>query len=132
MNKFLAIPLFALLAAGCTGDAGPTGPQGLQGDLGPIGPQGPPGTAMVMVTGTFDAAGDALVHLPAAAGTISNPPLVGCYVADVATSSIWLVVSHTDDTFGACAVLEDGDHVDVGFIDGPSGWALRVIAVFTP
>ena len=44
-----------------------------------------------------------------------------------------VVWSHTDDTFGSCAVLADGDHVDVAFMLGPpSGWALRVIAVFVP
>jgi hypothetical protein len=52
MNKFVAIMLSVLLAAGCGGETGPTGPQGPQGDTAP---PGPAGTAMVMVTGTLDA-----------------------------------------------------------------------------
>jgi hypothetical protein len=128
MNKFVAIMLSVLLAAGCGGETGPTGPQGPQGDTGP---PGPAGTAMVMVTGTLDAGGGAVVHLPAVAGTIDNPPLVTCYLAEFATDQVWLVMA-TDDIFGSCGILADGLHVDVGFVLGPPSWALRVIAVYTP
>ena len=38
----------------------------------------------------------------------------------------------TDDILGACGIAADGDHVDVAFVLGPAGFALRVIAVFTP
>ncbi len=86
---------------------------------------------MVMVIGTLDANGDALLHLPGVAGTIDNPPLVTCYVADDPNSLVWLVMA-TDDIFGSCGMVDDGLHVDVGFVLGPAFWALRVIAVYMP
>ena len=128
----LAACLLAVVA--CTGDAGPTGPQGSTGAQGPqglIGPQGPPGSAMVMLTGTLDGAGAGMVHLPTVAGTIANPPLVTCYLAQFASSQVWLVMA-TDDLLGSCGMGAHGSHVDVGFVNGPAFWALRVIAVYSP
>ena len=134
MNRLVPLMLCALLTAGCQGDAGPTGPQGPQGAIGPQGPQGPQGpagTAMIMMTGTLDATGAAFVHLPALAGTISNPPLVTCYIAQFANSQVWLVMA-TDDLLGSCGMVAHDNHVYVGFVLGPAFWALRVIAVYTP
>lgn len=97
----LAIVL--VLAIGCKGADGPAGPQGPTGPQGPVGPQGPAGPQGVQgiqgpvgpagpgnritFTGQLAPDGTAFADLPAAAGTLAEPPLYGCYLFFVDSSN---------------------------------------------
>ncbi len=67
---------------GGTGPGGPAGPQGATGPAGPVGPGG--GANRLVLTGVMDANGRGSRSLPSEAGTMTQPPLLTCYVRDVA------------------------------------------------
>ena len=117
--KLLRLLIPALIFAACKGEMGPAGPtgpagpqggqgpQGTAGSTGPTGPAGPagaqglPGPAgsngsgtKIVVTGTVDATGSAIVQLPAAVGSDpTKPPLMACYIGSPVTG-IWVSVSN--------------------------------------
>lgn len=97
----------AWFAAGCQGPTGPEGPggaQGSQGLTGPQGPQGPPGQTKLVLSGQFASSAGADVQLPAAVGTLSNPPAITVY--------------HSSSTSGPYLVMADG------FTPGYAFWGL--------
>jgi hypothetical protein len=85
MRYRLVTPLLALTLLACEGPAGPAGPQGAPGANGATGPQGPSGQAgpgtRLWLQGRTNTGGMAEILLPASAGTMSNPPLITCYLA---------------------------------------------------
>lgn len=86
----------AALLMACEGPTGPAGPAGPQGVQGPVGPEGPPGTTKLRFSGQLGPGRSASAVLPAAAGTISDPPVFECYLA-------W------DDGFGGTVWAKPGD-----------------------
>ncbi len=65
---------------GGPGGTGPAGPQGAQGPAGPAGPNG--GANRLVLTGVLDADGRGARILPVEAGSMTQPPLLSCYVRD--------------------------------------------------
>lgn len=120
--KRLALVLVLALVA-CEGPVGPAGPQGEAGLMGEAGP----GTRWVH-TGTVNSTGGASVELPAAAGTINDPPLLGCYVSD--EGDTWLVVA--TDTYSdiTCGIGESGGGLFAAIVGAPAFWFWRVVVVY--
>jgi len=76
MRQRVVPSLVLLLALALGACEGPTGPEG------PAGPEGEPGPGTrVVFSGTTDANGLAIHELPAAAGTLANPPAITCWVS---------------------------------------------------
>lgn len=79
MKQLVSAALLVALLGACKGDAGPAGPTG------PQGPAGGSGTGTrIQLTGTLDALGNASRALPAEAGSVSDLPILACYVANPA------------------------------------------------
>lgn len=83
------------------------------------GPVAPEPTRMVY-TGTVNSTGEAVQHLPAAAGTFGNPPTLTCYLSS-GTSSAWLIVNGRS-TFATCHIVELGGVLSAVMIDAPPGF----------
>jgi hypothetical protein len=99
MLVLLALVMSCKGADGATGPQGPAGPQGAQGPqgtpgaLGLPGPAGASGTTRVVFTANPNASGVATATLPVAAGDITKPPSMACYLGLTSTPSVWLSVS---------------------------------------
>lgn len=150
MNCRIFVPIIAALLLACegpVGPAGPTGAQGAQGAPGVSGPQGPPGQAgsgtRLWLPGTTDFAGSVNLFLPAAAGTINNPPVMTCYRAarndDGSPSPQWIVVGGigTAQTgVGRCGLASQSQNNNPNFplrawMDNqPAAWPVGVVIVY--
>ena len=126
-SRLLVALLVPCVLAACEGPLGPEGPTGSTGAQGPTGEPGP-GTRVVR-TGSLDSSGAGFVHLPDAAGTLSDPPAVACYVARSASDNVWVVVASSNAT-GACGLIGHLSHIDVGIVESSPGWAFRIVAVY--
>lgn len=132
----LLVAALLVSASACEGPIGPEGPMGpagtngANGANGAQGPQGPagPGTRLVY-SGPLDGTGAGRVHLPAAAGTLNNPPSVSCYISDSDSSSVWLLMS-TSNLTGACGIGWDQTHLDVVIVGSSAYWAFKVAVVY--
>jgi hypothetical protein len=122
--------LAALLSIGLAACEGPMGPAGAPG----------PGTRIVL-NGTTDVNGEAVVDLPAEAGTIESPPAVTCYMSG--TGQAWVIVgfdtdsdtdveSGTDNNFLTACQLDEGTsgNLIVVLLGVPTGWFFRVVVVY--
>jgi len=128
-----------LLAAACAAllfvlaCEGPVGPEGPPGPTGPAGPGTP-----ITFNGTIDANGEALVNLPAQAGTASDPPVVACYVSDqpqgpflVVSFDSWYDPGQAEYYFEGCALgTGTSGTLAVAFFGMPPGWYYWVVVVF--
>lgn len=140
MRRLLAL---VVLLAACEGPMGPEGPAGPQGPPGPIGPSGALGPTgdtgpagpegrvnHLTVAGTLDFEGFALVHLPAAVGSLQRPPLITCYVAQSSSHTTWLIVA-TASGLGTCAISVHGDHLDTALLlSSNPGWAYKLAIAY--
>ena len=93
MNKSRLVVLLACLLTmiGCDGPVGLPGPVGTSGPQGEQGIDGAAGSGTRLVArGVLDVSGSATLDLPPELGTISDPPLVGCYVSP--DGSEWFVI----------------------------------------
>ena len=109
MSLRIMLLAFVLSVAckGADGATGPQGPTGQQGVAGPVGPIGPAGAGnRVTFAGTIAANGTGFADLPAAAGTLSNPPAFACYLLfTISGTPAWLVVGDAGPASGAvCGV----------------------------
>lgn len=120
MRRFSAVLLGAFLLAGCEGPMGPAGPPGPEGEPGP-------GTRVVRST-TVNSEGTAAVNLPAAAGTLQDPPALTCYLAE--TSSGPFLVVGTDLQGPICGLGQGQSNLVALIIDAPPGWVARFVAVY--
>lgn len=101
MLRGMLVVVLSCLATACEGPAGPVGPQGPAGPTGPQGLPGIPGAAgpgtRIVFTGNTPANGSVNVDLPAAAGTILNPPVFTCYLLFVPLGqNVWIAVGQPD------------------------------------
>jgi hypothetical protein len=96
--------LLIALSLAITACAGKDGPAGLTGPAGPQGTAGP-GTHL-MFTAPIGASGGATVALPAAAGTLSNPPALTCYVTSPGSTALLLVASSASNTYPYCGLVQ--------------------------
>jgi hypothetical protein len=110
-----------------------------EGPTGPIGPPGP-GTRLVL-NGTTDTNGEAVVDLPSEAGTIADPPAVTCYLSG--TGDAWLIIGFdtdtdtdaetaTDNNFLTACILDQatGGNLIVAIVGAPVNWQFRVVVIY--
>lgn len=126
MRRIFAVAMFATLLAACKGDTGPMGPEG------PAGPPGPAGPGQVAThSGRLDLSGSGVWTLPAAAGNISNPPALSCYLSDSSDGPFLLV---STDTFSGvvCGLGQSGATLRAVIISSSSysGWHYKFVAVY--
>lgn len=118
----LAAMLLVLLTLACEGPTGPEGPPGPEGEPGP-------GTHIAFV-GQFNSSGSAVVQLPAEAGTISNPPVVTCYVSDNPNGPFLIIATDTGSGV-ICALGETSSGtLRVAIVDAPAFWYYIVSVVY--
>ena len=116
--------LAVLLIVGCEGPTGPTGPQGIQGL------QGQPGVVNFFDGVTqLDSQGDGSILLPAAAGTVDQPPIINRYMALTQSSDTWLIVG-TDLSGPSCGITDSGGRVVVRMIAGGVLWWFKATAAW--
>jgi hypothetical protein len=94
-SLLIALSLAITACAGKDGPAGLTGPQGIPG----------PGTHL-MLTAPIGASGGASVALPPAAGTLSNPPALTCYVTSPGSTALLLVASTESSYYPYCGLVQ--------------------------
>src|SRR5690606_22299475 len=100
---------------------------------GPMGPEGPPGEdgpgTRITYAGRLDAFGEALVSLPAQAGTTQNPPVVSCYISD-SSAGPYIVIA-TDTSSGiVCGLGDSAGTLAVAIAGAPSNWYYRISVVY--
>jgi hypothetical protein len=96
--------LVGLLTLGLVACEGPTGPAGSPGATGPQGPPGP-GTRVVL-NAVVASDGSASAALPAAAGSLADPPSLTCYLNQPGTTVFLLVGTDLDGP--VCALVQQG------------------------
>ena len=121
---FLVV-LCALLSS-CEGPLGPEGPQGASGPQGRTGDPGP-GTRLVF-SGTLNSSGAVVVVLPAAAGTLNDPPVISCYISD--SGSTWLIIATDVGANIACGFSASGGAISVVIVGAPPLWLYRIVVVY--
>lgn len=122
-STLMCLILFSTLCAGCEGAAGATGPTG------PTGPAGTPGPGTrVVLSATVASNGTATVTLPAAAGTMQNPPALTCYIGPQGATS-YLVVG-TDLSGPTCGLVASGGSLAARVIGAVPGWAALFAVVY--
>jgi hypothetical protein len=128
--------LVPLGMAACEGPVGPTGPPGPPGATGPTGPpgpqgpQGPPGEATVFrFVGVLDETGWGEVLLPEEAGTMDDPPLLICYIAD--DDWYWYTIN-TDFANEIYCVIEEENGRLYAVLDAISlaGWRFAFLVIY--
>lgn len=143
MSRLLVVAVVLLMSCkgpeGPAGPAGPQGPQGIAGPAGPTGPTGPqgpqgpagPGTR-IQFTGQFAPDGTATVDLPSAAGTMSNLPVIACYLAfTLGGVTYWVKAGDpVDSPNSACFAFADSTGLAVAFEGGTGGQSYAVIVVY--
>jgi hypothetical protein len=124
-------------ATGATGATGPQGPQGVQGPVGPAGAPGQPGPGTrLTLTTTTDNIGNANgPPLPAAAGTLSSPPVFSCYVAaSDATgrpTNQWVLVANSGGNTLRCGLASTSSGLLFPWIAGSVGvWPIAFVIVY--
>ena len=133
--------IIALLVLGaCAGSEGPAGPTGPQGPAGATGPQGPVGPAIpngaseLSFVGSIASNGTAFADLPAAAGTLINPPTFACYLAFLSNGvSVWEQVGVSGLAANAVCVLgltPGATTLRVAVGGGVAGQAATIIVVY--
>jgi len=109
---------------------------------GPMGPPGAPGPGTrIVVNGTTDSTGEAVVDLPAEAGTMESPPAITCYLSG--TGDAWLIIGFdtdtdtdveagTDGNYLTACILDQGTagNLIVAIVGAPAAWLFRVVAVY--
>jgi hypothetical protein len=128
--RCLPVLACALLVSACEGPAGPIGPQG---PIGPPGPQGPPAPGFVRLTYTLTTtSGGADQVLPADAGNDPRrPPSLTCYLAESATSGVWLAIADGFSTTSSyCALVLENGRWRAAARRTPSGWVVAMIVTF--
>lgn len=138
--RYALIALVAVACKGADGAVGPAGPQGPQGPQGPAGPQGlpgtqgPPGTTRLVFSGSIGAGGVASADLPAAAGTMTNPPSFQCYLlysVGIANTPTWFQVGSADSPDESCTIAAQSTtnsalRVTISFATIGQGYAIVV------
>jgi hypothetical protein len=104
MQRTLRTILATTVALSLAACAGKDGPAGLTGPTGPVGPSGP-GTRLVL-TAPIGSNGGAVVTLPAAAGTLANPPALGCYYTQPGSTVLVAVASTASTTYPFCGLVQ--------------------------
>lgn len=123
-TRYVLALMFAVLLFGCEGSEGPMGPQGIQGPEGKPGP----GTRVVLV-GQLDYYGVGAVDLPAAAGTLADPPAVACYISSSLDSTAWLIIA-TANLTGSCGLVWGGSNLRVGIVSSLPYWYFKIVVVY--
>lgn len=123
MRRFAWLLPLVLMTA-CEGPVGPMGPAGPKGEQGEPGP----GTRLVF-TATVNSNGEAFAALPAAAGSLSDPPAVTCYVAQQG-SSVFLLVSVDTYSGITCGIGTQGGVLYAIMVDAPAFWIARFVVVY--
>lgn len=123
MNKLFASAIILLLTVACEGPAGPMGPAGQEG------PEGDPGPGTLVVRSAIVASdGSAAVALPAAAGSLSNPPALTCYLSE--TSAGPFLIIGTDLAGPVCGLVQNTGNLVAIIVEAPPGWLARFAAVY--
>ena len=140
MRRFLTIGALVLLGAcakDATGPAGPQGPTGATGPQGPAGPAGASGATRLTFYGTADGSGTGFADLPAAAGTMTNPPIFACYLEYMLSGVPFWEEAGTSETTGAapnalCVLgLKPGaTTLRVGVGGAQSGQAIAIVVIY--
>lgn len=137
MKRLIAVLALVAACEGPTGPTGPAGPAGPQGAQGPVGPAGPPGSTMLRFSGQLAPGGVTTVDLPAAAGTISDPPVFECYLAwdDGEGDTVWAKVPGDpifDPNFEQSCVIGEGPTgaLRVILVGGVGGQSYQIIVVY--
>lgn len=127
----MLLALFTLSCEGATGPTGPAGPTGPQGPAGPPGAEGPPGPGtQVAFVGQLDSSGSAVVQLPPEAGTISDPPVVTCYLSDNPNGPFLIIATGSDGSV-ICGLTETSSGaLAVSIVDGPAFWYYIISVVY--
>lgn len=119
-------PVGPIGPAGPGGTPGATGPQGPAGPRGPAGPTGPAGAGTrVIYQATLDSDGFATVGPLPAGLTLSNPPLLTCYVAQVPQGPYYTVSSD----WGCGLVLNSDGRLWAWLTGGDPAWPYALFAV---
>jgi len=119
----LAVMVPFVIAA-CEGPVGPRGPEG------PPGPPGAPGdAARFTYVDILDETGWGEVLLPVEAGTMDDPPLLTCYIAD--DDWYWYVIN-TDFANEIYCVIEEEAGRLYAVLDAESlaGWWFAFVVVY--
>ncbi len=109
--------------------------------MGPAGVPGP-GTRHV-VDGVANVSGIASVDLPAEAGTVTDPPVVACYISPPDDGQSWFIIAFDSDTdtdvetgtdiagFVGC-FLDPGPSNNITVVvEGiPAGWLFRAVVIY--
>jgi hypothetical protein len=108
----------------------PLGIAACEGPVGPQGPRGAPGEATrISYIGVLDEFGWAEVLLPPEAGTIDDPPLLSCYVAD--DDWYWYVINTDLENRIYCLLEEDrGRLYAVLDAEHLAGWWYSFVIVY--
>lgn len=100
------------------------------GPIGPAGPPGPPGDASrFSYIGVLDASGYGELLLPVEAGTIDDPPLLNCYVAE--DTWYWYVIN-TDLENEIYCLLEEEEGRLYAVLEAAhlAGWWFAFVVVY--
>jgi hypothetical protein len=121
--------------AGPQGVPGPAGAAGAQGIPGPAGPPGAAGAGnRLTFTGTITSAGSAFADLPAAAGTMTNPPAYACYLLyTTGTTNYWAPAGDfLGSSTASCAlvVTTATSNLRVIITGGISGQGAAIVVVY--
>jgi hypothetical protein len=109
---------------------------------GPMGPPGAPGPGTrIVLNGTTDSTGEAVVDLPTEAGTLDSPPAITCYLSG--TGDAWLIIGFDTDTdtdveagtngsFLTACILDrnTAGNLIVAIVGAPVDWLFRVVVVY--
>lgn len=127
--RIVVATLVVALAVACKG---PTGPKGDTGPQGPQGPAGPAGISTIAFAGVLDSNGQAVVQLPAAAGTLASPPVVTCYISGSAAGPYLLVATDTNGLAASgCGLGQGSGGLAVAFAGEPAGWYYMVSIAYS-
>ena len=118
IGRILFLSLVLELASACEGPTGPEGPPGKPGEPGVV--------SRLVFEGELDAVGSVSITLPPEAGTITNPPIVTCYVAYGTVG--WVVVGAGG--IGLWVLIDRVTHLEVAISQGPSFARYKVIVVY--
>lgn len=124
MIRAARILVLALLPLGLAACEGPTGPEG------PPGPPGAPGDgARLTFVGVLDDAGWGEILLPQEAGTMDDPPMLTCYIAD--DDWYWYVVNTDFENEIYCVIEEENGRL-YAVLDAQilAGWRFALVVMY--
>lgn len=120
MQRWMMAVLVAVVSA-CGGSDGATGPAGPTGAAGV-------GTRLTYA-GAINAAGEAAVALPLAAGSIGNLPIFACYISQ--DGATWLPVTRDSNTASpVCGIGAVSTGLAIGLVKAPPAWRYTFVVVY--